>query len=79
MCRQSIVVEGPGFIYNRKTQEYEDKWHHKFPRGSFGNTGCLHQEEGKPLKVYATRNLDEVPGVSRSPIDGVIRNIVFEN
>ena len=61
LCSQAVLIEGPGLK--------EDGW-----SISLSNY-CLALGE-KPLKVYATRNLN---GTRKKPIDGVIRNIAFTN
>ena len=70
-CRYQYLIEGPGLVGN------SGKWTYTF------DTHCLRDEDrktlrgeyGYPLKVFAAKQVIS----SANIMDGVVRNIVFEN
>ena len=70
-CRYEYLIEGPGLL-----GLFQDKYSHS------SDGSCLDIEpktyggqHGYPLKVFANKDVIS----SAKPLDGVIRNIVFEN
>ena len=69
-CEQTILVEGPGLRGWFSGKGYVDgKW-------TYSNTNVCLDLEGYSLKVMATRDLTYA---SQTPVDGVVRNVVFIN
>ena len=72
-CQQTLVIEGPGLRSYFWGEGYVDG---KWSSGSI-TTDCPYLvPEDNPLKAYASR---DVTNSEESPMDGVVRNLVFTN
>ena len=70
MCRQEYFVEGPGLLANTSEWSYSI------------DTFCLQFQDDFPLKVFGTTTKHQTGSwypFKSEPLDGVLRNIVFEN
>ena len=69
-CRYQYLIEGPGLVGNSGEYSYSTDW------SCFNmEPKTLQGQHGYPLKVFANKEVIS----SGEPLDGVVRNIVFEN
>ena len=70
-CEQTLVIEGPGIMSWFAGEGYVDgKWTRSV------SNACLVLQEGFPLKVFTTIDLN---GYAGTPMDGVVKNLAFTN
>ena len=62
-CQIHHLIEGPGTVGNKGKYTF-----------TANHASCLKMQEGFPLKVFGAKQV-----LSGLPMDGVLRNIVFEN
>ena len=69
-CRYQYLIEGPGLVGNSGEYSYSTDW------SCFNmEPKTLQGQHGYPLKVFVNKEVIS----SGEPLDGVVRNIVFEN
>ena len=72
-CQQTLVIEGPGLRSYFLGEGYVDG---KWSAGSTTTDCPYFVPQDNPLKAYASR---DVTYSEESPMDGVVRNLVFTN